>query len=110
MKDYYDAIIIGGGAAGLMCAWQAGLLGQRVVVLERSKKIGRKILMSGGGRCNFTNLYVEPDNFICGNPHFVKSALSQYTAWDFIIAFRLTVSLITREIMANFFAMTRPAT
>ena len=84
MKDYYDAIIIGGGAAGLMCAWQAGLLGQRVVVLERSKKIGRKILMSGGGRCNFTNLYVEPDNFICGNPHFVKSALSQYTAWDFI--------------------------
>ena len=84
MKEHYDAIIIGGGAAGLMCAWQAGLLGQRVVVLERSKKIGRKILMSGGGRCNFTNLYVEPDNFICGNPHFVKSALSQYTAWDFI--------------------------
>ena len=84
MKNYYDAIIIGGGAAGLMCAWQAGLLGQRVVVLERSKKIGRKILMSGGGRCNFTNLYIEPDNFICSNPHFVKSALSQYTAWDFI--------------------------
>jgi len=84
MKKHYDAIIIGGGAAGLMCAWQAGLLGQRVVVLERSKKIGRKILMSGGGRCNFTNLYVEPDNFVCPNPHFVKSALSQYTAWDFI--------------------------
>ena len=84
MKKHYDAIIIGGGAAGLMCAWQAGLLGQRVLVLERSKKIGRKILMSGGGRCNFTNLYVEPDNFICHNPHFVKSALSQYTAWDFI--------------------------
>jgi len=84
MKKHYDAIIIGGGAAGLMCAWQAGLLGQRVLVLERSKKIGRKILMSGGGRCNFTNLYVEPDNFICPNPHFVKSALSQYTAWDFI--------------------------
>jgi predicted Rossmann fold flavoprotein len=84
MKKHYDAIIIGGGAAGLMCAWQAGLLGQRVVVLERSNKIGRKILMSGGGRCNFTNLYVEPDNFVCPNPHFVKSALSQYTAWDFI--------------------------
>ena len=67
-----------------MCAWQAGRLGKRVVVLERSKKIGRKILMSGGGRCNFTNLYVEPDNFICANPHFVKSALTQYTAWDFI--------------------------
>ena len=84
MKKHYDAIIIGGGAAGLMCAWQAGLLGLQVVVLERSKKIGRKILMSGGGRCNFTNLYVEPDNFLCANPHFVKSALSQYTAWDFI--------------------------
>jgi len=84
MKKHYDAIIIGGGAAGLMCAWQAGLLGQQVVVLERSKKIGRKILMSGGGRCNFTNLSVEPDNFVCSNPHFVKSALSQYTAADFI--------------------------
>ena len=84
MKKHFDAIVIGGGAAGLMCAWQAGRLGKRVVVLERSKKIGRKILMSGGGRCNFTNLYVEPDNFICANPHFVKSALTQYTAWDFI--------------------------
>ncbi len=84
MKNHYDAIIIGGGAAGLMCAWQAGLHGQRVVVLERSKKIGRKILMSGGGRCNFTNLFIEPENFICSNRHFVKSALSQYTAWDFI--------------------------
>jgi len=84
MSKQYDAIVIGGGAAGMMCAWQAGLRGRRVAVLERSKKIGRKILMSGGGRCNFTNLYVEPDNFICSNPHFVKSALSQYTAWDFI--------------------------
>ncbi len=84
MNKNYDAIIIGGGAAGMMCAWQAGLRGKRVLVLERSKKIGRKILMSGGGRCNFTNLYVEPHHFICANPHFVKSALSQYTAWDFI--------------------------
>ncbi|MFT4727365.1 MAG: putative Rossmann fold flavoprotein [Granulosicoccus sp.] len=84
MQKHYDAIILGGGAAGLMCAWQAGLLGQRVLVLEISKKIGRKILMSGGGRCNFTNLYVEPDNFVCPNPHFVKSALNQYTAWNFI--------------------------
>ncbi len=84
MEKHYDAVVIGGGAAGLMCAWQAGLLGCHVLVLERSKKPGRKILMSGGGRCNFTNLYVEPDNFICTNPHFVKSALSQYTAWDFI--------------------------
>ncbi|MFK7892694.1 MAG: NAD(P)/FAD-dependent oxidoreductase [Granulosicoccus sp.] len=84
MKKHYDAIIIGGGAAGLMCAWQAGFLGQQVVVLERSKKIGRKILMSGGGRCNFTNMFVDSENFVCPNPHFVKSALNQYTAWDFI--------------------------
>jgi len=84
MNNHFDVIVIGGGAAGLMCAWQAGLRGKRVAVLERSKKLGRKILMSGGGRCNFTNLYVEPDNFICANPHFVKSALNQYTAWDFI--------------------------
>jgi len=84
MSNHFDVVIIGGGAAGLMCAWQAGLRGRRVAVLERSKKLGRKILMSGGGRCNFTNLYVEPDNFISSNPHFAKSALSQYTAWDFI--------------------------
>ena len=67
-----------------MCAWQAGLRGRKVLVLENSKKVGRKILMSGGGRCNFTNLDVTSDNFICANPHFVKSALNQYTNWDFI--------------------------
>lgn len=84
MSDHYDAIIIGGGAAGLMTAWQAALRGKKVRVLERSNKAGRKILMSGGGRCNFTNLHVSPDNFICSNPHFVKSALRRYNAWDFI--------------------------
>lgn len=84
MSDHYDAIIIGGGAAGLMTAWQAALRGKKVRVLERSNKAGRKILMSGGGRCNFTNLHVTPDNFICSNPHFVKSALQRYNAWDFI--------------------------
>ena len=84
MTDRYDAIVLGGGAAGLMTAWQAGLRGKRVSVLERSNKPGRKILMSGGGRCNFTNLYVSEDNFLCSNPHFVKSALNRYTAWDFI--------------------------
>ena len=84
MTEHYDALVLGGGAAGLMTAWQAGLRGKQVRVLERSNKAGRKILMSGGGRCNFTNLYVSEDNFICSNPHFVKSALNRYTAWDFI--------------------------
>lgn len=67
-----------------MTAWQAALRGKQVRVLERSNKAGRKILMSGGGRCNFTNLVVESENFICSNPHFVKSALKRYSAWDFI--------------------------
>ena len=84
MTTHYDAIVLGGGAAGLMTAWQAGLRGKRMRVLERSNKAGRKILMSGGGRCNFTNLYVSEENFICSNPHFAKSALRRYTAWDFI--------------------------
>lgn len=80
----WDVIIIGAGAAGLMCAITAGQRGRRVLVLECANKPGKKILMSGGGRCNFTNLYVEPDNFLSGNPHFCKSALSRYTQWDFI--------------------------
>jgi len=80
----YDVIVLGGGAAGLMCAFTAGQRGRRVLVIELSNRVGKKILMSGGGRCNFTNLEVTSDNFICVNPHFVKSALSQYTQWDFI--------------------------
>jgi predicted Rossmann fold flavoprotein len=79
-----DLIIIGAGAAGLMCAITAAKRGRRVLVLERSNKPGKKILMSGGGRCNFTNLHVTPDRFISANPHFCKSALSRYTQWDFI--------------------------
>lgn len=79
-----DVIVLGGGAAGLMAAFTAGQRGKRVTVLELSNKLGKKILMSGGGRCNFTNLEVEANNFICPNPHFVKSALAQYTQWDFI--------------------------
>jgi predicted Rossmann fold flavoprotein len=79
-----DVIIIGGGAAGLMCAITAGQRGRSVIVLEGSNKIGKKILMSGGGRCNFTNLHTEPSRFISGNSHFCKSALSRYTQWDFI--------------------------
>jgi len=79
-----DVIIIGAGAAGLMCAAEAGKRGRSVVVLEKSDKPGKKILISGGGRCNFTNIYTSPENFICGNPHFHKSALASYTPEDFI--------------------------
>ena len=82
--DYPDLIVIGAGAAGLMCAITAAKRGRSVLVLERSNKPGKKILMSGGGRCNFTNLHVTPDRFISANPHFCKSALSRYTQWDFI--------------------------
>ena len=80
----FDVIIIGAGASGLMCAIEAGKRGRKVLVIEHAKRVGQKIIMSGGGRCNFTNLYVEPSNFLCSNPHFVKSALSRYTQWDFI--------------------------
>ena len=80
----YDAIIIGGGAAGLFCAFSAGRRGKRVLVLEHNAEVGRKILISGGGRCNFTNVGTQPENFISQNPHFCKSALSQYTPQDFV--------------------------
>jgi predicted Rossmann fold flavoprotein len=80
----HDTIIIGAGAAGLMCALTAGRRGKRVLVLDRSNRVGKKILMSGGGRCNFTNLQVTPERFLSANPHFCKSALSGYTQWDFI--------------------------
>jgi predicted Rossmann fold flavoprotein len=83
MSDF-DVIVLGGGAAGLMCAIAAGQRGRRVIVLESSNKIGKKILMSGGGRCNFTNLHCEPSRFISANPSFCISALSRYTQWDFV--------------------------
>lgn len=83
-SERFDVVIIGAGAAGLMCALTAGARGRSVLVLDHANKVGKKILMSGGGRCNFTNLYSTPDNFISANPHFVKSALSRYTPWDFI--------------------------
>ncbi|AQQ67044.1 hypothetical protein Mag101_04850 [Microbulbifer agarilyticus] len=79
-----DVLIIGAGAAGLMCASVAGKRGRSVLVLDHANKVGKKILMSGGGRCNFTNLYTAPDNFYSENPHFCKSALARYTQWDFI--------------------------
>ena len=80
----YDVVVIGGGAAGLMCAIEAGKRGRRVLVIERSGQIGKKILISGGGRCNFTNLHVTPENFLSANRHFCKSALARYTPSDFI--------------------------
>lgn len=80
----FDAIVLGGGAAGLFCALEAGKRGRRVAVLERSESIGKKILISGGGRCNFTNLHCQPANFLSANPHFAKSALARFTPADFI--------------------------
>jgi predicted Rossmann fold flavoprotein len=80
----WDVIIIGAGAAGLMCAIEAGKRGRKVLLLDNGKRVGRKILMSGGGRCNFTNMYAGPENFLSQNKHFCKSALSRYTQWDFI--------------------------
>src|SRR5690242_9621546 len=80
----FDVIVLGGGAAGLLCAAEAGKRGRRVALLERAERIGKKILISGGGRCNFTNLHCRPENFISANPHFAKSALARYTPADFI--------------------------
>jgi predicted Rossmann fold flavoprotein len=80
----FDAIVLGAGAAGLICAVEAGKRGRRVAVLERAERAGKKILISGGGRCNFTNIYCQPENFISRNPHFAKSALARYTPSDFI--------------------------
>ncbi|MBP2279452.1 putative Rossmann fold flavoprotein [Psychrobacter sp. PL19] len=82
--SHYDVIIIGAGASGLYCALTAGRRGRRVLVLDHANKAGKKILMSGGGRCNFTNYFVEPEHFIGANQHFCKSALSRYPSWEFI--------------------------
>ena len=79
-----DVAIAGAGAAGLMCAIEAGKRGRRTIVLEHNAAIGRKILISGGGRCNFTNLHTSPDNFLSANPHFAKSALARYRPGEFI--------------------------
>jgi len=81
---HHEVVVIGAGAAGLMCAIAAGARGREVLVLDHANKVGKKILMSGGGRCNFTNLHCGPDNFISANPHFAKSALSRYTPADFV--------------------------
>src|SRR5258707_12342918 len=80
----FDVIVLGGGAAGLMCAIEAGKRRRRVLLLERAERNGKKILISGGGRCNFTNLHCRPENFLSANPHFCKSALARYKPEDFI--------------------------
>ncbi len=84
MSKQFDVIVIGGGAAGLMCALTAGQRGRRVLLLDHAERVGKKILISGGGRCNFTNLQVEAAHFISANPHFCKSALSRFGPNDFI--------------------------
>jgi predicted Rossmann fold flavoprotein len=83
-EETLDCIVIGGGAAGLMCAAQAAMLGKKVMVLDHSNKVGKKILMSGGGRCNFTNYVVEPKNYLSANSHFCKSALARFSQYDFL--------------------------
>jgi len=80
----FDVIVIGGGAAGLMCAMRAGQRGRKVLLLDHAEKVGKKILISGGGRCNFTNTGSQPEAFLSANPHFCKSALARYTQHDFI--------------------------
>ncbi|PWU06905.1 MAG: aminoacetone oxidase family FAD-binding enzyme [Terriglobia bacterium] len=84
----FDVIVIGGGAAGLMCAMEAGRRGRRVAVLENNSQIGRKIMISGGGRCNFTNVHTRPENFVSANPHFAKSALARYRPENFLALIR----------------------
>jgi predicted Rossmann fold flavoprotein len=84
VNQKYDVIVLGAGAAGLMCAIEAGKRGRHVLVLERADRIGKKILISGGGRCNFTNLHSSPENFFSANRHFAKSALARYTPADFV--------------------------
>jgi predicted Rossmann fold flavoprotein len=83
-RQSFDVVIIGAGAAGLMCALRAGQRGRKVLVIEHAEKVGKKILISGGGRCNFTNLEARPEAFLSNNPHFCKSALARYTQYDFI--------------------------
>src|SRR5258708_21315715 len=84
MTRRFDVLVLGAGAAGLFCAAEAGKRGRRVAVIERADRLGKKILISGGGRCNFTNIHCQPENFISANPHFAKSALGRYTPSDFI--------------------------
>ncbi|MDA9230760.1 NAD(P)/FAD-dependent oxidoreductase, partial [Alphaproteobacteria bacterium] len=84
LDNPYDVIVIGAGAAGLMCAIEAGKRGRKVWLIDHAAKVAEKIRISGGGRCNFTNIDTQPENFLSENPHFCKSALQQYSQHDFI--------------------------
>ncbi|MCD8500028.1 MAG: NAD(P)/FAD-dependent oxidoreductase [Gammaproteobacteria bacterium] len=106
----YNTIIIGAGAAGMMCAIEAAKRGRHVLLMEKSNKLGRKILMSGGGRCNFTNLNIQPGKYISQNPHFVKSALARYTQWDFIDLVNKYQIAFHEKHSANYFVIIKLAT
>ena len=105
----YDAIIIGGGACGLMCAVQTGYLGKRTLILEKNSKVGAKILISGGGRCNYTNLYTSDKQFISQNGHFCKSALSQWTVEDSINFFEVNGIVGEEKTLGQLFPTTNKA-
>lgn len=105
----YDAIIIGGGACGLMCAVQAGFLGKKTLILEKNDKVGAKILISGGGRCNYTNYYTSAQNFISSNEHFCKSALSQWTVEDTISFFEMNGIYGQEKTLGQLFPTTNKA-
>ena len=107
--DRRDVVVIGAGAAGMMCAAMAGQRGRAVLVLEHAEAPGEKIRISGGGRCNFTNLHATPAHFLSANPHFCISALSRYTAQDFIALVSATASPITKRPWASCSATARRA-
>ncbi len=101
----YDTLIIGAGAAGMMCAAQAP--GQ-CLIIDHAKAVGEKIRISGGGRCNFTNIYTTPNNYISSNPHFMKSALARYTQWDFIDWVARSGIAYHEKTLGQLFVITRP--
>jgi len=109
MGDHFDAIIIGGGACGLMCAVQAGYLGKKTLILEKNVKVGAKILISVGGRCNYTNMYSSETNFISANPHFCTSAFSQFTVEDTINFFEANGILGKEKTLGQLFPITNNA-
>jgi predicted Rossmann fold flavoprotein len=109
IEDNFDAVIIGGGACGLMCAVQAGYLGKKTLILEKNEKIGAKILISGGGRCNYTNLYSGESNFISANPHFCKSAFSQFSVEDTIAFFEANGILGQEKTLGQLFPVSNNA-